>query len=132
MSYFEFPHTRTYDSDLGWLIKTIKNLTEIVTGWTDWRDQFQEAYEELMKIYHDIESGNFPPELQTAFAKWMQQNAITIIGEMIKMIFFEITDDGYFIAYIPEGWDDIIFNTTEYDISIPGTDFGHLVLSFNT
>ena len=32
MSYFEFPHTRTYDSDLGWLIKTVKKLTELVDG----------------------------------------------------------------------------------------------------
>lgn len=29
MAYFnEFPHTRTYDSDLGWLIKQVKNLIE--------------------------------------------------------------------------------------------------------
>lgn len=30
MSYFEFPHTRTYDSDLGWLIKQVKYLTDQV------------------------------------------------------------------------------------------------------
>lgn len=28
MSYFEFPHTRTYDSDLGWLIKSMKELID--------------------------------------------------------------------------------------------------------
>lgn len=29
MGYFnEFPHTRTYDGDLGWLIKIYKELTE--------------------------------------------------------------------------------------------------------
>jgi hypothetical protein len=28
MSFFEFPHTRTYDSDLGWLIKDYKTLDE--------------------------------------------------------------------------------------------------------
>lgn len=26
MSYFEFPHTRTYDDDLGWLIKAVEEL----------------------------------------------------------------------------------------------------------
>ena len=30
MSFFEFPHTRTYDSDLGWLIHVVKKLTEEV------------------------------------------------------------------------------------------------------
>lgn len=29
MSYFEFPHTRTYDTDLGWLIKKVKELADI-------------------------------------------------------------------------------------------------------
>lgn len=28
MSYFEFPHTRTYDSDLGWLIKRIVDMQQ--------------------------------------------------------------------------------------------------------
>ena len=28
MSYFEFPHTRTYDSDLGWLIKSMEELLD--------------------------------------------------------------------------------------------------------
>lgn len=30
MSYFEFPHARTYDSDLGWLIQQLKKLTFFV------------------------------------------------------------------------------------------------------
>ena len=46
-------------------------------------------------------------------------------------VFFGLTDDGYFVAYIPDGWDDIIFNTTEYDIFISGfSEYGHLVLSY--
>lgn len=28
MAFFEFPHTRTYDSDLGWLIKAFNEITE--------------------------------------------------------------------------------------------------------
>lgn len=28
MSFFEFPHTRTYDNDLGWLIKHVKEVVE--------------------------------------------------------------------------------------------------------
>lgn len=28
MSFFEFPHTRTYDSDLGWIIKHLHHLSE--------------------------------------------------------------------------------------------------------
>ena len=131
MGYFEFPHTRTYDSDLGWLIKTVKKLTELVEGLEHWKTEYQEAYDQLMEIYNQIVSGNFPEAIQDAFSEWMAENALSIIGELAKMVFFGITDAGYFVAYIPDGWDDIIFNTTGYDISILGEDFGHLTLSFN-
>ena len=46
------------------------------------------------------------------------------------MIFVEISDAGYFVYYIPESWDDITFNTTGLDITIPDTDYGRLVLSY--
>ena len=130
MSFFEFPHTRTYDSDLGWLIKTVKDLTDLVNGLEDWKTEFQEAYDELMAIYNQIISGTFPPEIQNAFYHWMEQNAISLVGELVKMVFFNITDDGYFVAYIPESWNDIIFNTSGYDIVTPDLDYGHLILSF--
>lgn len=35
MGYFEFPHTRTYDSDLGWLIWAMKKL---IADWEDFEE----------------------------------------------------------------------------------------------
>lgn len=53
------------------------------------------------------------------------------ISEAIKMVFFGLTDAGYFIAYIPDSWSDITFNTTGYDITVPCiSEYGHLVLSY--
>ena len=131
MGYFEFPHTRTYDSDLGWLIKTVKKLTELVDGLDDWKLQHEAEYAQLKALYDAVMSGNFPQSITDAFNKWMQENAITLVGELVKMVFFGITDTGHFVAYIPDGWDDIIFNTTGFDISIVGEDYGHLTLSYN-
>ena len=131
MSFFEFPHTRTYDSDLGWLIKTVKTLGEAVDSMDEWKAQHEVEYQQLKALYDAVMSGNFPPEITAAFTKWMQLNGLDLVGELVKMVLFGITDDGYFVAYIPEGWDDIIFNTTGYDISAPDYDFGHLMLSFN-
>ena len=48
----------------------------------------------------------------------------------LQMIWFGLTDDGHFVAYIPDSWDEIIFNTTGYDIIIDvQPEYGHLVLS---
>ena len=57
--------------------------------------------------------------------------AESIIREYLAtMIFVRISDAGYFVYYIPESWDDITFNTTGLDITIPDTDYGRLVLSY--
>lgn len=129
MSYFDFPHTRTYDSDLGWIIHCIKKLGDAVEALEDWKTQHESEYEQLKELYDAVMSGNFPPSIVNAFREWMSLNAIDLVGELVKMVFFGLTDEGYFVAYIPESWEDIIFNTTGYDISIPDTEYGHLVLS---
>lgn len=131
MSYFEFPHTRTYDSDLGWLIKTVKDITTFVDGLLDWKMEHEEEYDQLKALYDSLMSGNFPPSIVEAFNKWAKNNMPSLITEMIKSVYFGLTDDGYFVAYIPDSWADIIFNTTGLDITIPDVDYGHLVLSFN-
>ena len=50
---------------------------------------------------------------------------------IVTMVFFGITDDGYFVAYIPDSWDDITFYTTELDIFLDvEPEYGHLVLAY--
>lgn len=131
MSYFEFPHTRTYDSDLGWLIKTVKELCELVDGLEDWKAQHEEEYAQLKALYDAVMAGKFPKSITDAFEKWMKENALSLVGELVKMVFFGLTQDGHFVAYIPDSWADIIFNTTGLDIFPADIDYGHLTLSFN-
>lgn len=55
-----------------------------------------------------------------------------IIAQYIAtMVFFGLTDTGYFVAYIPENWDTIHFGTTGLDVDAPmQPEFGHLVLLY--
>ena len=131
MGYFEFPHTRTYDSDLGWLITHVNSYDEVINGLNEWIAENEPKLEDFENLYNMMMAGNLPAGVQEGINKWMQLHALDIVGELVKMVFFGITDTGYFVAYIPDGWDDIIFNTTGYDISVAGLDFGHLTLSFN-
>ena len=133
MAYnYEFPYTdpNLYNDD--WLLKRMKELLAQMADMEEWRQEYEQAYEDFKQLVEDIESGNFPQSIRDAFATWFQQNAYTLVGELVKLVFFGITDEGYFVAYIPDGWDDIIFNTTGYDIVMAGQDFGHLTLSFTT
>lgn len=76
-------------------------------------------------------------ELQKELAvvqKWIDDFDTTYIAELIEeqlhhMIFVGINDDGYIVYYIPEGWEEIIFNTTGLDIALPDYEYGRLVLS---
>ena len=66
---------------------------------------------------------------------WINNFDTSYLEEIIReyiatMIFVEISESGYFIYYIPESWNDITFNTTGLDVTIPDTDYGRLVLSY--
>ena len=131
MAFFEFPHTRTYDSDLGWLLKEYDALSEAYKTLTDCCSDVQSRLKALETLYNDIMSGNFPPEIKDAFYRWMRTNAIQIIAMLATTVFFEISDAGYWVAYIPDSWNDIIFNTTGLDITLAlQPQYGHLVLSY--
>ena len=130
---YEFPYTdpNFYNDD--WILKKMKDLVTWMEATDIWKTEYAEAYEDFKKMVEDIESGNFPDSISKAFRDWMTKNAISIVGEMVKSVFFEISDEGYFIAHIPDGWDDIIFNTTYYDIFLsahPEVEYGHLVLTY--
>lgn len=131
MAFFEFPHTRTYDSDLGWLIRQCKNNLEAIKVLQDWVANAEDVVGGLQQLLEDIAAGNFPKEISDAIKEFIVNNFYDIVGDMAKMVFFGLTDSGYFVAYIPDGWDDITFNTTGLDITLElQPEYGHLVLSY--
>lgn len=131
MAFFEFPHTRTYDSDLGWLIRQCKRNLDAIEVLEAWKASTTKTIDDLQQLLDDVAAGVFPDEIADAIKNFIVKNFYDIVGEMAKMVFFGLTDSGYFVAYIPDGWDDITFNTTEYDITLAlMPEYGHLVLSY--
>ena len=110
-----------YDDSLSYyevLCKVVNYINNLI----DTNSQIIEYVDELkaeLKVVQD-----WIDNFDTSYAE-------SIIREYLAtMIFVEISDAGYFVYYIPESWDDITFNTTGLDITIPDTDYGHLVLSY--
>lgn len=131
MGFFEFPHTRTYDSDLGWLIRQCKNNLDAIKVLQDWVANADDVIGDLQQLLEDVAAGNFPKEIADAIKEFIVNNFYDIVGDMAKMVFFGLTDSGYFVAYIPDGWDDITFNTTGLDVTLElQPEYGHLVLSY--
>lgn len=110
-----------YDDSLSYyeqLCKIYGYLNDIVNGDTSVIKDIEELKKEMAIVKEWID--NF----DTSYAE-------EVLGDYIAtMIFVEISESGYIIYYIPEKWEDIIFNTTGLDIEIDGVEYGRLVLSY--
>lgn len=72
-------------------------------------------------------------EVQTFIDNW-NDNSEMIIKNIIQTIgignvIFSITTDGYFKVEWYDNWYGVTWNTTGYDIVIPGYTYGHLVIN---
>lgn len=134
MSFFEFPHTRTYDTDLGWLIKHVSSYDETINALNEWIETNTPRIEELEQFMNDMQNEDTLPEgVKQAIFDWCSLHLTDLVGSTIKNVFFGLTDDGHFCAWIPDSWSDIEFNTTYYDIILtdhPEVPYGHLILSY--
>ena len=131
MLFSKYPYHNFSDYNLDWIINTVNEYIQKVDSLEDWKSEHELEYLELKRIYDDLINGRFNDKVKNAFYKWMEQNALDIVGKLATTVFFGLTDSGHFVAYIPESWDDITFKTTEYDYSVPCFDeYGHLVLIY--
>ena len=131
MLFAQYPYQNFSDYNLDWIIRQVKEYIAKVDDLEDWKDETQAVISALNQLIKDIESGNFPEEVKRAITNFIKNNFYDVVGEMTKMVFFGLTDSGYFVAYIPESWKDIQFSTSEYDDSTPlQPEFGHLILSY--
>ena len=131
MFIHKYNYTDFHELNIDWLIEETKTLLTEVDNLISWKDTHEDEYEQLKELYDQIITGDFPDSVKQAFYDWMTENAADIVGNMVNMVIFNITDDGYFIAYIPESWDEIQFGTTGLDtFSDLQPEYGHLVLSY--
>lgn len=122
-----YPYQNLNDLNLDYVLRVAREAAETLKDLGNYAARVKELEDAIEKL----ENGDLTPELAASIVELVQRNIIDLVGEMVKFVFFGLTDNGYFVAYIPEPWDSIIFNTTNYDIFIEGVpEFGRLVLSY--
>ena len=126
----EFPNADYYRSDLRKILNTLKKLEPMVEELTAWQVTHEEEYKELKHLIDEFNAGHFTEPFITNLKEWIVNNVNDLISFAIKNVWFGLTDTGYFVAYIPDSWEDIIFNTAGYDIAIEDVDYGRLILSY--
>lgn len=106
---------------LRWILKqgyiTPAQYDDLVTRFNDLKNQFEQ-----------FKSSGFEDYYEAQIRDWIDNNFARILTNGIKsVVFFGLTLDGYFTAYIPESWSEIIFDTG----AVYGSpEYGRLILSY--
>lgn len=132
-TFEEFPNSDFYNSDLREVLRYIRLMIPAIDSLEHWRAQHEVEYTELKALYDEVKddwdrfaAGDFPESTYAAMKEWWENNAVDLVGELVRFVFFGLTDDGYFVAYIPENWRNIQFDT----IVTPGEDYGRLCIYY--
>lgn len=83
---------------------------------------------ELEDKFQDFIDGNYDEYYQKVISDWINEHFAEVISAGVRQVYFGLTDDGYFCAYVPDSWSEITFDTG----SVYGrSDYGRLILKFD-
>lgn len=101
--------------------KAEQYLNYIAKITNDWSGEYSKEVQAKLDEFEElVESG-----YEEAIEEWFRKDAFR---ELVNQVFFGLTDDGHFIAYIPESWNDIRFDTG-FDYSLD--TYGRLILRWD-
>jgi hypothetical protein len=95
---------------------------------TEGENESRDAINKLTELFKQFQASGFDDYYAEQIRQWVVDNMSTIISDAVKMVFFGLTDDGYFCAYIPDSWRDIVFDTGASYAN--QSTYGRLILSY--
>lgn len=110
-------------SSLNDVINNVEYLNQQIgqSGLDELIEQVQQLQEEL----DAVKNGEYVDLYIDSLAQWIDANLQQLVGRTMKFVNFGLSSDGYFVAYIPETWQFINFDTV-VDPESPA--YGHLIV----
>lgn len=91
-------------------------------------NEFANELETLANEFEKFKESGFEDYYLDQIEKWVNDNLETLYHLLVKQVFFGLTLDGHFVAYIPESWSDIVFDTgMNYGVDT----YGRLILRWD-
>lgn len=103
-------------------------LKDYVNGASDQINANTDKIAELEDLFKKFQESGFDDYYARQVTAWIASNLEFIYDKTVRQVFFGLTDDGRFCAYVPNSWADIKFDTG----AVYGTDeYGRLMLRFD-
>lgn len=84
--------------------------------------------EELKELFRKFQESGFKDYYKEQVERWISEHLDFIYENTMKQVYFGLTEDGYFCAYVPDGWRDVRFDT---GMVYGRSDYGRLILRYD-
>ena len=127
-----------YDNSLSYyevLCKVVDYINQIIENQQAFAEDLEELSVDVAGIHDDIDAmqadidaiknGEYIDQYIELVKEWVDTHLPDIVGRVARYIIFGLSNDGYFVAYIPESWQFMEFDS----IADPTSElYGHLVM----
>lgn len=91
-------------------------------------DELTEIYTQLANDFEAFKEHGFDDYYREQIEQWVKDNLDAIFETYCKQVYFGLTLDGHFVAYIPDSWSDLVFDTgMNYGVDT----YGRLILRWD-
>lgn len=91
-------------------------------------DGIKALIEQLEAEFEQFKESGFLDYYEAQLQAWIDEHFADLIRYAIHQVYFGLTDDGYFCAYVPDSWSEIVFDT---GMVYGRSDYGRLILRFD-
>ena len=129
-----------YDDSLSYyevLCRIVKYVNDIIEQEKEYGELIEQLSGDVNQLKSDvatleteiekIKNGEYMSEYIDALANWIDQNLQDLVAKIVKYVFFGLSNDGHFVAHIPESWNFIQFDTI---MDTSSDYYGHLVMQW--
>lgn len=129
-----------YDDSLSYyelLCKVVKYINDMINNQNSMNEILQQYGQDIKQLKEDVsyleselekvKNGDYTSMYIDSLSAWIDKNLQELVSKIVKYVFFELDDSGYFVAYIPQSWEFLTFDTImDYD----NPNYGHLTLEW--
>lgn len=124
-------------TDYEFISRLCRKVNELIQSNNDTGNQLQLTINQVNQIAAEVagiqaelekvKNGDYVSLYLDSIKSWIDANLQELVARTVKYVFFGLTDDGYFAAYVPDSWDFIRFDTP---MDYSSDDYGHLLLYY--